>query len=194
MKIRDMLIGKEEFKRSLMGALEIACFLSQAKDRFSNNVEETLRSYWMVLLSFPLNCSALFLMHTRLEEYAAIPLEHLIYNDALRIIIFGVFQALALYLLCKIWKRLEDFPRTLSGLNWMQAIAIAALAPLHLSVWGGFHEISDMGNFELIFVAYFLSAAAYFLSKSLNIPVIACAHLMILLFLLDYLSLTMMLN
>ncbi len=194
MTVTKLLIPRDEWKRCLTGTLEIACFLENGITRFSNTLEETLRSFWIVLIGFSLNCSAMLLLRGENEKLSSLPVHTMIYNDAQRIVFFNIFQVLLLYLLCKWWNRLEHFPRLITGVNWLQIIPLVVLAPLHLMVWTGLHAISDAGVLELIFVCYFLCAVAFFIGRSIKIPLVVAGYALLMMFMIDYISLMALLN
>ena len=49
------MISKEEIKRNLLGALEVALFMPDARKRFGSSNEEALRSFFVPVILFPLN-------------------------------------------------------------------------------------------------------------------------------------------
>lgn len=194
MTASKFLFPREEWKRCLTGTLEIACFLENGVTRFSNTLEETLRSFWIVLIGFSLNCSAMMIMRASNEKLAALPIPAMIFNDAQRIVFFNIFQVLLLYLVCKWWKRLESFPRLLTGMNWLQIVPLIVLTPLHLMLWMGFHGAGEAGLLELTFVIYFLCVAGFFIGRCLKIPLAVAGYVMLMMFMIDYISLMALLH
>lgn len=194
MKLENLLIPKAEWKRCLTGALEIACFLENGVTRFSNTLEEALRSFWIVLIWFSLNCSAMLIMRAENEKLAALPVHEMIYNDAQRVIFFNIFQVLVLYFLCKWWKRSELFPRLLSGMNWLQIISLIVLSPLHAMMWMGLHSPKEAAILDLIFVVYFMCVGGFFIGRCLKIPLVVGGYVMLMLFMIDAVSLMALLH
>ncbi|MCB1840147.1 MAG: hypothetical protein KDI61_07795 [Alphaproteobacteria bacterium] len=159
----------EELKRGLIGTLEIACFLKHGVARFAKTTDEVMRSFWIVLLTFPLNCSTVLFLSTQNDGMSDLPAPELIYLEAVRVVFVTLFNVLAVYTLCIIHKRLEYFPRCLAGMNWLGIIPAIVETPIHIMVWMGAHTLEDIAPLEMIFLVYTLFISGFFIMHSLNI-------------------------
>lgn len=193
MDVRNIRIPRAEWKNCLTGALELACFLEQGIARFSNTVEETLRSYWIVLLGFSLNCSAIMIIHQEHEHLSETPIALLLYYSLIRVAFFNLCQAAGLYFLCKWSRRLETFPRLLTAANWLQMIPLIAMIPLHAMVWADMHNVEEAAMLETLFVIYFLCVQAFCIARTTRLPLVIGGYVMVMLFMVDRITLSMML-
>lgn len=175
----------DEFRRCLIGTLESACFLKQGVERFSNSVEEAMRSFWIILLSVPLNFSAVLFLSQHSEKLKDAVALSLIEQEAMRLVFVNLFFILALYFLCKIHNRLEFFPRYLAGMNWLQLIPILFETPIHLMVWSGLHTLEEIGLLEAMFMVYVLAMSTFFIMNSLKVRVSMAAWVVLMMYLVE---------
>ncbi len=159
----------DEFRRCLIGTLENACFLKQGVNRFTNSAEEAMRSFWIILLSVPLNFSAVLFLSRHSEKLKDAVALNLVEQEAMRLVFVNLFFIFAVYLLCKIHNRLEFFPRYIAGINWLQLIPLLFETPIHLMVWSGAHTLEEIQLLEALFMIYVLAMTAYFIMNSLKV-------------------------
>ncbi|MBK9586672.1 MAG: hypothetical protein KA099_04740 [Alphaproteobacteria bacterium] len=182
---RAVFFPADEFRRCLIGTLENACFLKQGAERFTNSVEEAMRSFWLLLLSVPLNFSAVLFLSQHSEKLKSAPALALIEQEATRLVFVNLFFILAVYVLCKIHQRLENFPRYLAGMNWLQLIPILFETPIHLMVWSGLHTLDEVTMLEAFFMVYILFVTGYFIMNSLKIRAPMAVFLVFMMFIVE---------
>ncbi|MBK6895561.1 MAG: hypothetical protein IPH06_03085 [Alphaproteobacteria bacterium] len=175
----------DEFRRCLIGTMENACFLKQGAERFTNSVEEAMRSFWLLLFSMPLNFSAVLFLSRESEKLKDAETLLLIEQEATRLVFVNIFFILAVYMLCKIHNRLEFFPRYLAGLNWLQVIPILFETPIHLMVWSGLHTLDEVILLEMFFMIYVLLMTGYFIRNSLKISIPMAAWLVFMMYIVE---------
>ena len=61
-------------------------------------------------------------------------------------------------------------------------------------VWAGWHDIEVAAMLEFPFLVYFVAMSAFFISRAAKIPVFVTAYLAIMAYMVDQISLMIMLN
>lgn len=159
----------EEFKRCIMGALEVACFLKQGTQRFGQTIQEVIRSFSIFLLAVPLDFIAISLLRETEPAMQKVPLLVLFFIGLQRIVMLVFIKLVVIFTYCNINNKKDRFTAYVSGANWIDLLPLLIITPLLLMGLVGMHPIAETEPLHIIFYLYSLFVYGFFLAHVLDI-------------------------
>ena len=160
------LPGKEESKRHLLGALEIALFMPEARARFNNDYNEARRSFLIPLLLFPLTLLLIYFSPESAHKSAG----NLALLYGLRLLInWAVFLGVV-YMIARKINRKDYFLPFVTANNWITMPTTAAFLPVIWMMTTGSHSWEELYPFMVCLLFYGYGCTAYIAAQTLRIP------------------------
>lgn len=158
--------GKSEIKRNLLGSLEIALFMSEARTRFGGSYEEAQRSFFVPALLFPLT---LLLVYCSPESaYKSAGNLALLYS--LRLFINWALFLGAVYMIAQKINRKDYFFAFVSANNWITLPTSAVFIPVIWLLATGSYGWDALYPFMLCLLFYSYACTAFIAAHMLRIP------------------------
>lgn len=164
------LYTKQEWKSSLLGALEIGLFMKQGPQRFSNDFKTMLKSWWVLTLTLALTAISLFYMAPENPSLSTLSMGTVLGLFAFKSIFVTLSCFGFIYFIASFCDRKEYFFQCITASNWASlAPTILFILPF-ITVVMGYHTWADIEPVMVIFAIYTYVMAAYILTRTLNIP------------------------
>lgn len=162
------MFTKAEVKRNLVGALEVALFIPDARKRFGNTTGEAVRSFFVPLLLLPIGVMMMYLQpeFLNLKKYA---------NGFTILYCFEAAISLCAFVFFVRWismkiGRLEHFNQFVIALNWLAVPSMLLLSPIFVMLITGMHSWHELYPLSICAVVYTYSFIGYMAKCVLRVP------------------------
>ncbi len=158
----------QEIKRSLLGVLETALFMPNARARFGDTKDEAIRSFLVPVLLFPLTLMAVYLApHSSVGGGSAhmIALLYGLRMAAVWSLFFG-----AVYWIARGVDREKHFYQFVIASNWLAVPATAVFIPVAWMLLSGTHTWDELYPFMVCLILYTYAFTGYMAAHVLRIP------------------------
>lgn len=153
-----------------MGCLEIALFMKQGVERFSDGWGPMWRSFVLPIALIPLSFIALSYMQVDTPEIADKDFASIaglffgkwIFTSALGLAILIAFA--------KAYDRMDNVLKTITVGNWVGAFLSILFLPILFSLLSGESSWADMYQFDILHSIYSYVVAAFVLTFTMKIP------------------------
>lgn len=158
----------KQWKKNLLGALEIALLMPQARTRFGNTAEDAVKSFAVPLFLFPL---ALLSFYTFPQpELADDTANALSFLYGLRLVFSWTLFLGAVYWISKEIDRKEHFYQFVTANNWVSLPATIAFAPIAWIVMSGQYTLNELSPIISVLIYYTYGMTAFVAAYTLRIP------------------------
>ncbi len=162
------MFTKAEVKRNLIGALEVALFIPDARKRFGNTTGEAVRSFFVPLLLLPIGVFMIYLQpeFLNLKKFA---------NGFTILYCFEAAISLCAFVFFVRWiaqkiGRLEHFNQFVIALNWLFVPSTLLLMPIFVMLLTGMHSWHELYPLSICAVVYTYSFMGYMAKCILRVP------------------------
>lgn len=163
-----MSITKQEIKRNLLGALDVALFMPGFERKFGDGSQEALRSFFVPILAFPVVLASLFLFTSpSVIEEAGSNLS-LLYSLRYAVAV-GFFLALV-HMLSRKLDRHQYFNQFIIAHNWTAVPITIFLLPLLFMIAAGYYTAQELLPVFVCVAVYGLALTAYIAMRVFRIP------------------------
>jgi hypothetical protein len=162
------MFSKSEIKRNLLGGLEVALFMPQARTRFGNSTEEAVRSFFLPLMLMPLGIVMLYLQPELLNIKKFANAFAIMY--CLQTAISTCVFAYCVYWLSHKMGRREHFNQFVIALNWLSIPATVVLLPVFALLMSGAYGWQDLYPLAISAVIYTYAFTGYMAKNILRVP------------------------
>lgn len=157
-----------EIRRNLLGSLEVALFMPQARHRFGNTADEAWRSFIIPILLFPLTLLAVYYYpKPALADHSANTIA-LLYS--LRLGASWLFYMGFVYFLVNRVDRREHFCQFVIASNWLSIPATVIFLPVALGLMTGNYTWDELYPFMRAMMIYSYLFTAYMIGRILRVP------------------------
>ncbi|PJB70296.1 MAG: hypothetical protein CO093_08500 [Alphaproteobacteria bacterium CG_4_9_14_3_um_filter_47_13] len=166
---------RQEIKRNLLGALEVALFMPVARTRFGDTKEEAIRSFIVPVLLFPLILIALYtypqILMTDYPETLAGQSPHVIsLMYGLRMLaMWGAFFS-TVYWIAREIDRKKYFYQFMIASNWLTLPATIIFLPVGWMLVTGAYSWHDLSAFTMFLMLYTYAFTAFMSAYVLRVP------------------------
>lgn len=162
------MIPGNEFRRGLLGGLEMALFMPQAAIRFGDGYDEMIRSFYIPVFLFPISLLVLTLYPESQMSGAPDSMVSMIYSLRFAVSL-GVFLGFVYFFVAKI-QRSDHFFRFVTAHNWLNVpFAILSLPLIWMLIEGG-HDPKEIQAAGILLVIYSLACTAFIAALVFRIP------------------------
>lgn len=160
--------SSQQWKKNLLGALEIALLMPQARTRFSDSAEAAVRSFAVPLFLFPLALLSFYIFpHPGLTDDTANAFSVLY---TLRLALSWSLFLGAVYWISKEIDRKEHFHQFVTANNWATLPATVIFAPVAWLIIHGDYNIQELMPIISALVLYTYGMTAFVAAYVLRIP------------------------
>lgn len=159
---------KEEVKRDLLGSLEVALFMPEARGRFGTGAEEAIRSFLIPTLLLPV--SLLLVYAFPKPELADAPASVIAILYSLRMVLTWALFLGAIYWLTRNVNRREYFCQFVIAINWLAIPATLAYLPTILLLMSGAYSWQELYPFTVSLTVYTYAFTAFMAAYVLRLP------------------------
>ena len=159
---------KEEVKRNLLGSLEVALFMPEARSRFGTGAEEAIRSFLIPTLLLPITLLLVYTFPKPGLADASANAIAILYS--LRMVLtWGLFLG-SVYWLAKNVNRREYFCQFVIAVNWLAIPATLAYVPAILLLASGAYSWQELYPFTVSLTLYGYAFTAFMAAYVLRVP------------------------
>ncbi len=162
------MFTKQEIKRNLLGCLEVALFMPQARNRFGNTYEEALRSFIVPILAFPITLFFVYLYPKPELADASNNTIALLYS--LKLAASWALFLGAVYLIISQFGRKEHFCQFVIANNWLSVPAAVVFLPVAWILISGGRTWEEIYPLLVCLMIYAYSFTAFMAACVLRIP------------------------
>lgn len=159
---------KEEIKRNLLGAIEVALFMPTIEKRFGGEYQEALRSFFIPVLLFPIALLTLYLFPlpgmAEGSENTISMLYSLRYAGAIALFLGTV------YILSVKIDRQHHFLQFVTANNWVTVPSTLLLLPVVALVYSGVYAPDQLFPFMVSMIMYTYAFTAFIAMRIFRIP------------------------
>lgn len=157
-----------EIRRNLLGSLEVALFMPDARGRFGDGYEEALRSFLIPALLFPLSLLAVY-MYPRAEiAGASHNMIALLYS--LRMVFVWLLFLGAVWMIVREIDRKEYFYKFVIANNWLTVPATLIFLPVAWLLISGAYSWNELYPLMVCIMGYTYIFTAFMAAYILRVP------------------------
>lgn len=157
-------------KNPLLGCLEIAIFMREGPQRFTQGKEAMWRSFLIAALNIPLLLISMPYVYAAKENLHASPLSLITILFIIKIIVVMIVGLGLIYYFCHLTKRKENFVYYITVANWSALIGMVVFIPIILLLHFGIKSYEDLYPAIIILGVYSYAYATFVLKHALKIP------------------------
>lgn len=162
------MFSMNEIKRNLLGSLEIALFMPQARNRFGSSPDEAWRSFIVPILLFPLTLLSVYLYpKAGISDHSANTIA-LLYS--LRLGASWISYLGFVYFLVRRVDRREHFCQFVIASNWLSVPATFVFLPVAWGLMTGNYSWNELYPFMQSMMIYSYLFTAYMIGRVLRVP------------------------
>ena len=162
------MFSRTEIRQNLLGCLEIALFMPQARTRFSDDSDHALKSFVIPILLFPLSIIAIQLVpKSAIDVNSANVLSLLL---SLRLVMSWAIFFGVVYWIAKQCERTRHFSQFVTASNWLTIPATLVYLPVAWALLSGSHSWDELYPFMLCVTGYTYLFSAYMAANILKMP------------------------
>ena len=162
------MFTKDEIKRNLLGALEVALFMPVARKRFGCTYDEAVRSFIIPILLFPVTLGLVYAYPAPSIEHNSVNTIALMYSLRMAASWFLFFGSV--YWIVREIDRREHFYQFIIASNWLSVPATVVFLPVIWMLMSGSHTITDLYPFSICLMAYTYAFTAFMAAHVLRVP------------------------
>jgi hypothetical protein len=162
------MFTKDEIKRNLLGALEVALFMPVARKRFGNTYDEAVRSFIIPILLFPITLGLVYFHPAPAIEHASQNSIALMYSLRMAATWFLFFGSV--FWIVNEIDRKEHFYQFIIASNWLSVPATVAFLPVIWTLFTGSHTLNELYPFMMCVMFYTYAFTAFMAAHVLRIP------------------------
>lgn len=160
--------SREEVRRNLLGALEVALFMPEARNRFSTSADEAIRSFMIPTLLLPATLLLVYIFPR--PELADDSANTIAFLYSLRMVLSWVMFLGCIYWLVNNVNRREYFCQFVTATNWLTIPATLIYLPVALMIAGGAYSWTELYPFTVCLTVYTYAFTAFMAAYILRVP------------------------
>lgn len=162
------MFTREELKRNLLGCVEVALFMSVARQRFGNSYDEAVRSFIIPILLFPLSLAAVYLYPQ--PELAGASPNTIALLYSLRMATSWALFLSAVYMIVREIDRRDLFYKFIIASNWITLPATVVFVPVGWMLMSGAYTWAELYPFMVCLMIYSYAFTAFMVAYVLRVP------------------------
>lgn len=162
------MFTKEDLKNNLLGCLEVALLMPQARNRFGKTADDALKSFLIPVFFFPFTLLFIYnFPQAAIADHSRNTIS-LLYSMRL-VITWGLFLG-TVYLILKKIDRKEYFCQFVTALNWLTVPTSVIYIPVIWLYFSGAYSLEELMPFIYCIIGYSYFFTAFMAAYVLRVP------------------------